>query len=254
MSIVLTSVDGAIGTITLNRPEKRNALSAEMVEALRHAFEMMQNDAAVRAVVLRANGSAFCAGADLAYLQQISKNSPMENLSDSTSLMTLFRSIVELPKPVIGMVHGQAIAGGAGLATVCDIVVAARTKALFGYSEVKIGFIPAIVLVYLLKKVGDTQARRLVLTAENISAEEAHRIGMITTVVDDTELETTTLDIAQRIVRNSASSMALSKHMLSALHGMSVDAGLQYATAMNAFTRQTEDCQNGIAQFLDQKN
>lgn len=254
MEIVRTEIDGAIGTIVLNRPEKRNALSAEMVVAINAALTEMRDAAQVRVVVLKGSGPAFCAGADLAYLQEIAQNSPMENLADSTALMHMYQNIVTLPKPVIAMVHGPAIAGGAGLATVCDLVVAGREKAVFGYSEVKIGFIPAIVMVYLLRKIGDTQARKLVLTAENITAEEAHRIGMVSTVVDDSALEQTVREIAERMSRNSASSMALSKNMLNALPGMSVDAGLHYAAAMNAFTRQTEDCKNGIATFLDTKN
>lgn len=254
MDLVLTSIDGAVGTITLNRPEKRNALSAEMVVAINDALLVMANSDAVRVVVLRGSGSAFCAGADLAYLQQISQNSSMENLADSMALMQMYQNICLLPKPVIAMVHGPAIAGGAGLATVCDVVVAGRDKGIFGYSEVKIGFVPAIVMVYLLRKIGDTQARKLVLSAENISAEEAHRIGMISTVADDDSLEQVTTEIAQRMAKNSASSMALSKHMLNALPGMSIDAGLQYAATMNAFTRQTEDCKNGIASFLDKQN
>lgn len=250
MELVGVSVDGPIGVITLQRPDKRNALSAEMVTALADAIARVRDDASVRVVVLRGDGPAFCAGADLAYLQQISQNSPMENLADSTHLMTTLQSIVDLPKPVIAMVHGPAIAGGCGLATVCDLVIAGREHAQFGYSEVRIGFIPAIVMVYLLRKVGDTQARRLVLTAELISASEAARIGLITQVVDDADLERVTMDTARTIAKNSASAIALSKAMLSSLHGMSLDAGLRYAASMNAIARQTEDCKLGIARFL----
>lgn len=251
MELVGLSVDGPIGVITLQRPDKRNALSAEMVSALADAIARVRDDASVRVVVLRGDGPAFCAGADLAYLQQISRNSPMENLADSTHLMTTMQSIVDLPKPVIAMVHGPAIAGGCGLATVCDLVIAGRERAQFGYSEVRIGFIPAIVMVYLLRKVGDTQARRLVLTAENINAEEAVRIGLITQVVDDADLERVTMDTARAIAKNSASALALSKAMLSSLHGMSLDAGLRYAASMNAIARQTDDCKDGIARFLN---
>lgn len=243
-------IDGPVGIITLQRAEKRNALSADMVADIARAIDVVRGNDDVRVVVLRGDGPAFCAGADLAYLQQISENSPTENLADSTQLMQMLQSIVDLPKPVIAMVHGPAIAGGCGLATVCDLVVAGRQHAQFGYSEVRIGFIPAIVMVYLLRKVGDTQARRLVLTAENISADEALRIGLITHVADDDVLEQTVMDMAQRIARNSASAMALSKNMLSALHGMSLDAGLRYAAAMNAIARQTDDCKQGIARFL----
>jgi len=250
MALVLIEKNDAIGIITLNRPDKRNALSDEMVAELSVAFEEMRLDDDVRVIILKGNGPAFCAGADLAYLQQISENSPLDNLADSQDLMLMMQSIVDHPKPVIAMVHGAAIAGGCGLATVCDIVVAGRENAIFGYSEVRIGFIPAIVMVYLLRKVGDTQARRLVLTAANISAEEAGRIGLVSFVVEDDSLEEFTLDLARQMSANSSSAMALSKEMLSALHGMSLEAGLRYATSMNALARQTDDCKDGIAKFL----
>lgn len=252
MNIIRTSIEGQIGIVTMARPEKRNSLSAEMVAALSDAIAAMGADDDVRVVVLRGEGPAFCAGADLAYLRQISDNSVLDNLADSTALMRMMQSIVELPKPVIAMVHGPAIAGGCGLATVCDLVVAGREGAQFGYSEVRIGFIPAIVMVYLLRKVGDTQARRLILTAENVSATEAHRLGLISHVVDDGDLETATMDLARMVAKNSASALKLSKDMLAALHGMSLDAGLRYATSMNALARQTDDCRQGIERFLQQ--
>ena len=251
MNTVLTSVADSIGTITMNRAEKRNALSSELVTSLHEAFLRMSTDESVRVIVLAGAGSAFCAGADLAYLQRISQNSPLENLADSTALKNMFQSIVDCPKPVIAMVHGAAIAGGCGLATVCDIVIAGREKALFGYSEVRIGFIPAIVLVYLVRKIGDTQSRRLILTAENIGAEEALRLGLITKVVDDGSLEEETLAMARSIAKNSGSAMAMSKMMLGAVQGMSLDAGLHYATVMNALARQTDDCKKGIESFLN---
>jgi methylglutaconyl-CoA hydratase len=232
------------------RPEKRNALSAAMVEALSQAFHMMAGDGTVRAIVFRGDGPAFCAGADLAYMQDISRNSVMENLADSTALMQLMQQMVDCPKPIIGMVQGPAIAGGCGLATVCDLVVAGRTRARFGYSEVRIGFIPAIVMVYLLRKVGDTQARRLVLTADVLNADDALAMGLISHVVDDDALEGEAYALANRVAANSATALALSKAMLSSLHGMSLDAGLRYAASMNALARQTDDCKEGISHFL----
>ncbi len=250
MSVLLTTIADGIATLTLDRAEKRNSLSVELISALHEAFVACSHDDAVRVVVVKGAGSAFCAGADLAYLQKISELSPTENIEDSTALKNMLQSIVDCPKPVIAMVHGPAIAGGCGLATVCDFVIAGRDKSLFGYSEVRIGFIPAIVLVYLVRKIGDTQARRLLLSAENISADEAHRIGMVTKVVEDDHLESEVDALARRLASNSMSAMGLTKHMLSAVHGMSMDAGLQYATVMNALARQTEDCKNGIASFL----
>jgi methylglutaconyl-CoA hydratase len=176
----------------------------------------------------------------------------LENAVDSRLLQETFHAIYTFPKPVIAKVHGAAIAGGCGLSTVCDFVVGGREKSLFGYSEVKIGFIPAVVMVYLLKKIGDTRSRKLLLSAENISATEAERIGLITHVCDDAELDNFTNELALKLAANSASSMMLTKEMLNNLHGMSLDSGLRYAASMNAFTRMTDDCKAGIASFLKQ--
>lgn len=247
--IIIENING-IQWITLNRPEKRNALNAEVVQELHQTIEQADQNPEVRVIVLKANGKVFCAGADLAYLQQISQYSPMENLQDSASLKNMFQAFVQCSKPIVGMVHGAAIAGGCGLASVCDIVVADETNAMFGYSEVRIGFIPAIVLVYLVRKIGDTQARKLLLTAENISAQEAHRIGLISVLAPSHELVAETTRVANVLAANSGSALALTKHMLNAVGGMSVDAGLQYATTMNALARQTDDFKQGIAQFL----
>ena len=251
MNTVLVSTEGPIGVIAMNRPTKRNALSAELVDDLSRAFTDFAANESVRVIVLRGEGSAFCSGADLDSLQSIADASAMENLADSTRLMHMFQSVVACPKPVIAQVQGPAIAGGCGLASVCDIVVAGRTGALFGYSEVRIGFIPAIVLVYLVQKVGDARARRLVLTGATISAEEAYRIGLISDVVEDDNLETYVMALAATVANNSGTAMALTKQMLGALNGMSSDAALTYAASMNALARQTEDCKSGISRFLN---
>jgi len=250
MNNILTDITGAVATVTLNRPDKRNALSGELLRELHETFDALDVDPQVRVVILQGAGKAFCAGADLGYLQQVSEYSISENFADSSVLQRAFHRIYTCSKPVIARVHGPAIAGGAGLATVCDFVVAGRQKALFGYSEVKIGFIPAVVMVYLIRKIGDTRARRLLLSAENVSAEEAERLGLVSYVVDDEALESATLDLAHNLSGHSSSSLALTKEMLNNLHGMSLEAGLRYAASMNAFTRMTEDCKNGIASFL----
>ncbi len=251
MGLVELAFSAPIATITLNRPEKRNALSPDLLRQLASALDTINERSDIRVVILEGNGPAFCAGADLAYLQQLAQFSILENMEDSSLLQTVFYKIFTFPKPVIAKVHGPAIAGGCGLATVCDIVVAGREKAIFGYSEVSIGFIAAIVMVYLLRKVGDTNARRLLLTAERISAEEAHRMGLVSYVVADDQLDRFTTELAQKIARNSASALRLTKQMLQALHGMSLEAGLQYAVSMNALTRMTDDCQSGIQRFLN---
>lgn len=249
--MVTREIENGIGIITMRRAEKRNALGPELVAALHEAIREFGSSNDVRVIILRGDGPAFCAGADLAYLQKISENSVLENLDDSTALKDMLLSIVTCPKPVIAEVHGPAIAGGCGLASVCDIVIAGRQGASFGYSEVRIGFVPAIVLVFLLRKIGDTQARRLVLSAENIDADTAHRIGLVTDVVDDVGLREYVLRLATAMAKNGSDAMALTKRMLTSLHGMSLEAGLDHATAINALARQTDECRDGIAKFVN---
>lgn len=250
MEILKVNISDYVATVTLNRPDKRNALNSELLSALKSAFEEINNNSDVRVVILQGEGKAFCAGADLAYLQKISEFSIMENFADSRLLQETFHTIFTCSKPVIAKVHGAAIAGGCGLASVCDFVVAGKEKALFGYSEAKIGFVAAVVMVYLVRKVGDTRARKLLLTAENITATEAERIGLITHIVNDNELDTEVHSLAKKLIQNSASSLSITKEMLRNIQGMSLEDGLRYASAMNAFTRMTDDCKNGIASFL----
>lgn len=238
-----------IATVRLNRPEKRNALSPALLTEIHDAFVSLGARQDISVIILEGNGKAFCAGADLEYLEHLSGFSIQENYQDSLHLKNAFNAVYTCPKPVIAKVHGPAIAGGCGLATVCDFVIAGES-AIFGYSEVKIGFIPAIVMVYLLRKIGDTKARRLLLSAENISAQEAETLGLITKSVPDGELQNAVDQLAQTLQNNSASSMALTKDMLANLHGMSLEVGLNYAASMNAFTRMTDDCKNGIQSFL----
>ncbi|MBL7997478.1 MAG: enoyl-CoA hydratase/isomerase family protein [Candidatus Kapabacteria bacterium] len=250
METLLVEIKDGIATVTLNRPDKRNALSPLMLTELRSAFEQLGADDTVKVVILQANGTVFCAGADLGYLQQVSEYSVLENLSDSRHLQQAFHTIYTCPKPTIAKVHGAAIAGGCGLATLCDFNIASDSKARFGYYEVKIGFIPAVVSVYLLRKIGDTRARRLLLSAETINATEAERLGLITHVVPHEQLDATVQSLAGQLSANSSSSMALTKAMLDNLHGMDMDAGLRYAATMNTLTRMTEDCKQGIQSFL----
>ena len=204
----------------------------------------------VKVIVLAARGKVFCAGMDLAYLQDISQNSVMQNKADSQRFHQMLYAIYSCPKPVIARVQGAAIAGGCGIASVCDLVIAAREKSLFGYSEVKIGFIPAIVSVYLVRRIGGTQAQRLLLTAENVRADEALRLGLITEIADDEYLDAAVLKSAQMLAANSSSAIALTKEILNNLSGMSLDAALNYACSMNAIARTTDDFKRGIASFL----
>ncbi|MCX8052154.1 MAG: enoyl-CoA hydratase-related protein [Chlorobi bacterium] len=248
----LDSPTNGIARVRLNRPDKRNALSPKVLTELFVAFEQLCADDRVRVIVLEGSGSAFCAGADLDYLRSMSAYSSLENLDDSQLLERTFRTIYTCPKATIAKVHGPAIAGGCGLATVCDFVVASRQKAMFGYTEVRIGFIPAVVGAYLLRKVGDAVARRLLLSAELIGAEEAWRLGLVTHIAEHDQLESAVGELAAKLCENSASSIRLTKQLLTDMHGMSLDAALQYATALNVIARGTDDCRQRIAEFLDQ--
>jgi methylglutaconyl-CoA hydratase len=246
----LENGDG-VGRIWLNRPDKRNALDRTLVDELHEAVTALGADSTVRSIVIGGRGPAFCAGADLAYLREISGYSVNDNMEDSAALARTLRAIYEVPKPTIARVHGAAIAGGCGLATVCDVIVA-TSQASFGYTEVRIGFIPAIVLAFLLRKVSQVQARELVLSGRIIDASEAHARGLVTTLVDDVAGLDETIDgLTRDFNRVSASAVALTKQMLTALDGMPLDSALDYASRMNALTRMTPDCQAGIARFLE---
>lgn len=253
MNSLLYSTSNRIATITLNRPEKRNALNAELVSELTASFIKAEKDDQVKAILLKATGESFCAGADLGYLQQLQKNSLKENLADSTALKDLFLKIYTLPKPVVAQVQGHALAGGCGLATVCDFCFSVP-EAKFGYTEVKIGFIPAIVMVFLIRKIGDGKARELLLSGNPINAEEALEKGLINRVVAQEELEKTVLAFAEHLVNtNSPMSMKLTKQMLAEVQQQPLEDALKYAAEMNAQARSTEDCRRGISAFLNKE-
>lgn len=253
MSMVEYSVKERIGRITLNRPDKRNALSPEMVEGLKHAFDRAAKDDQVKVIVLNAKGEAFCAGADLAYLQQLQNFSFEENLDDSNQLKELFMNIYTHPKVVIAQVQGHALAGGCGLASICDWVFAVP-EAKFGYTEVRIGFIPALVSVFLLRKLGEGAARELLLSGELIAAERAQVIGLINRVVSADKLEIEVNDFASRLISsNSAESMKLTKKLIAEVQGMNLSQALQHAAESNAHARGTNDCKRGIEAFLNKE-
>ena len=253
MSLVIYTVKDRVGYITLNRPEKRNALSHELVIELTDAFDKAEQDSSVKVVVLKAAGEAFCAGADLAYLQQLQRFSYEQNLEDSRQLKNLFLKIYQLKKVVIAQVQGHALAGGCGLATVCDFTFAVP-EAKFGYTEVKIGFIPALVSVFLIRKVGEHKAKQLLLTGEVIKAQEALTRGLINQVVNAEELEQIVFDFASNLIRsNSGQSMQLTKQLIAQVQSLSLEEGLEQAALMNAHARATEDCKAGIAAFLNKQ-
>lgn len=248
---IKTHTEKRVCTITLSRPEKHNAFDDLMVAELLTAFQSAQRDSETKVILLKAEGESFCSGADLAYLQRVAKYDFIQNQEDSHNLMRLFLQIYTQRKPVIALVQGNALAGGAALATACDIVVASRETARFGYTEAKIGFIPAIAMLFLVRRVGEGHARALTLRGNIISAEEAFRIGLVNMIVPETEIGRYGADLASEIVKNcSASSLGLVKELLSRIHGMSFKDSLSYAANLNALTRMTDDCKRGVDAFL----
>lgn len=245
------SNQNSITIISLNRPQKRNALNDTLVKELTDAIIQYGRNGNTKAIILTGEGDAFCSGADLEYLQKISKYSLEENQEDSRLLMRLYQTIYELRKPVIAMVNGPALAGGCGLATVCDFIIASNENAKFGYPEVKIGFIPAIVMVFLVKRIGEGKARELVISGKVISPDEAKTIGLINNVVASDKLLETTLSFTTELIEhNSGVAMGLCKEIFSTFGQMDTKQALDYAANMNAFTRMTEDCKRGIESFL----
>lgn len=253
MDSVLYEVKDRICYLTLNRPEKKNALNSAMVTELKNAFSKAEVDALVKVIVLRANGDVFCSGADLESLQQLQKNSFEENLKDSNHLKKLFLQIYQLRKLVIAQVQGHALAGGCGLATVCDFVFAVP-DAKMGYTEVRIGFVPAIVMVFLLRKVGEQKGKQLLLSGKLIRGEDLVQLGLVNKIVSPDVLSNEVNEFAhQLIISNSGQSMQTTKQMISEVQSMSLTDGLDYAATMNAKARESEDCRKGIAAFLNKE-
>ena len=251
--LVETETEGPIRTIRLNRPDKRNALNADLVTALKDALAAAE-DESVRVIVLTGNGSAFSAGADLASLKALREASPRENERDSRHLAELFRQIYQHPKPVVANVNGHAIGGGCGLASVCDFSLVADDAKL-GFSEVRIGFVPAIVMVFVRRKLGEAAARDLLLRGRLVPAAEASEVGLVHRAVPPADLDDEVKGLAHELAtETSESAVALTKRMLAQVPGMGFDEAVDYAVQMNAFARGTQDCQDGIDAFLNDED
>ncbi|PSR02385.1 MAG: methylglutaconyl-CoA hydratase [Bacteroidetes bacterium QS_8_68_28] len=245
---------GPTTTLTFARPDKRNALNAALVGELRGALRKAAEDDTVRTVVLTGAGSVFSAGADLASLEALQEASPEENLHDSEHLAGLFEEIYRHPKPVIAKVNGHAIGGGAGLTAVCDFAYVAE-GAKIGFTEVRIGFVPAIVMVFVRRKLGETAARDLLLRGRLLPGEEAAEIGLVARAWPEDELDGAVEDLTRELAREtSPAALRLTKEALAQTGGMGLSEALSYATRLNAMARATDDCQAGIAAFLEKRD
>ena len=248
-SPVLTSLENGVFGITLNRPAKRNALSSEMIELLHQAFQRADLDSGARVVLIRGAGKDFCAGADLDELLASADRSEDENTASALRLGTLFQELRRLPKPVIALVHGRALAGGAGLATACDLLIASKS-AQMGYPEIQRGFVPAMVTTLLRRLAGEKMALDLILTGRVLTADEALAAGLVSRVVPDAELEREGTDLAARLVASSASALALTKRLFYELDGKSLAEGIELGARVNAVARSTPDFREALQRFL----
>jgi methylglutaconyl-CoA hydratase len=246
---ILYQVDGTIARITLNRPAKKNALNEALVSGLRKALGQANADETARVVVITGAGQDFCSGADLAALKKISEASVTENLDDARSLMELFTLIRQVSVPVVAAVRGRALAGGCGLATACDIVLASNT-ARFGYPEVKLGFVPAIVTAILRRNVSEKRAFELITRGAEISAEEAKDLGLVNQVFNDETFQADVTGYLNGFERLSKSAVTLTKTLLYQIDAMPFREALEAGVDINAIARMTEDCRKGIEGFL----
>jgi methylglutaconyl-CoA hydratase len=249
-TIQLAYEDG-VATITLNRPDKRNAISFELIDDLLRALDDVAKSEAIVAILTGA-GKAFCSGLDLENLKTFVGRSPEQNLQDSRTMVSLFRTLYEFPRVTIAAVNGAAIAGGTGLALLCDFTLAVP-EAKFGYTEVRIGFVPAIVSTFLLRQVGEKQARDLLLTGRIISADEAARMGLVNEVVAPDKLMARARELAAQLMENSPSSLRATKQLLTDHARPELDAQIDAAVRENAAIRTTADFREGISSFLEKR-
>ena len=252
-SLIMYEVSDRIATISLNRKEKRNALNPELTARLTNCFREASNDPNVKVIILKAEGTTFSAGADLEYLQQLRQNSYEENLADSRHLKDLFTSIYFCPKVVIAQVEGHAIAGGCGLATVCDVVFAVP-EAKFGYTEVLLGFVPAIVSCFLLRKISESIARQILLSGELFTAEQALQYGLINFVTTKDIISQKTREFALNLcTQTSTNSLLVTKKLISQIVNPDLEKNLELAVQINASVRESDDFKNGVQSFLSKE-
>ena len=250
MSEVLIENNGSVRIITLNRPDKRNALNDALIADLKAALREADADENVRAIIIRGAGKDFCSGADLSALQKIAAASHEENLEDARSLAELFALFRNVRVPVIAAVHGRALAGGCGLALGCDLVVAGES-ARFGFPEVKIGFVPAMVAAILRRNLGEKKSFELLTQGFEFTAAEALQLGLINRVAPDDELTTAVMDFANVYTKVSGSAVAMTKRLLYDIDADTYRTAIEKGVTVNATARMTDDCQKGIAKFLE---
>jgi methylglutaconyl-CoA hydratase len=247
--MVRTEIKNNTAVIYLARPEKRNALHPDLVKNLKSKLSEFEIDESIKSIIITGEGNTFCAGADLEYLKMLGGYFVIEKQKDSKSLAELYLQLYEFPKPTIAAVNGAAIAGGCGLASVCDFIIAHPEKSKFGYPEVKIGFIPAIVSIFLIKKVGEGLAKQLMLEGELISGKRAYEIGFANYLAEN--VLDVAMKLSEKINSNSASSLKMTKTMINNISNLSVREAVEHCINLNVISRSTEDFKKGIDTFLN---
>ncbi len=244
-----------VATVTLSQPARRNALDDVMIRELTDAFLAINRDVTSRVAVLTGEGKAFCSGMDLDYLRKFTDLGEHENLEDARNLLAMLRTVHTLRKPVIAMVNGPAMGGGCGLASACDFVFASSEHAQLGVPEVKIGFVPAVILIFLIKRMGESAAREFVLQGGVLDAESAVRKGLATEVVPHERLRERVAEFARDLATStSASSVTLTKDLLNRLSEMPLPDAMEYSAHLNALARKTDDFKRGLDSFLKKEN
>jgi methylglutaconyl-CoA hydratase len=250
MSVLNVTTEAAIRIIELNRPDKRNALNDDLIRALKDALRAVDKQEELRAIIIRGAGKDFCSGADLSSIQKIAMASYEENVEDARNLAELFMLIRQVRVPVIAAVHGRALAGGCGLATACDLVIATRS-ARFGYPEVRIGFVPAMVAAILRRNLGEKKSFELLTQGFEFSAEEANAIGLVNAIFDNEAFDIAAIEYALRYAQVSGSAVAMTKRLLYDIDAQPFADAINLGVEVNARARMTDDCKKGVAKFLE---
>ena len=247
--VVLYAVEGAVASITLNRPEKRNALNDALIAAIKQHLTNAAANKKIRVIVISGAGKDFCSGADLSALQKIAGASVAENSEDARALLDLFLLIRQVQVPVVAAVTGRALAGGCGLATACDLVLASAS-ARFGYPEVKIGFVPAMVMAILRRNVSEKRAFELITRGAEIGAEQAREFGLVNQVFADQSFEADVRSYVSEFEKMSASAIGLTKTLLYQMDGLAFPEAIETGADVNVIARLTDNCQQQVAKFL----
>ena len=249
MSELLQTTEGTVRYLTLNRPEKRNALNDELIGLLLNALQAAGAAQSLRTIVIRGAGDDFCSGADLESIKRLANSSYEDNLSDARRLMELFVAIRKTPIPVVAAVRGRALAGGAGLATACDIVLASRS-ARFGCPEVKLGFVPAMVMALLRRNLGEKHAFEISTMGFEFTAERAFELGLVNRLIDESVFDSEVTAFVETYASVSRSAVTMTKQLLYRMDNLGFDEAILAGAEVNAEARMTEDCKKGIARFL----